>query len=91
MPDGKKTKRDAKKGKQLRHKDPKKKTAGTRHKDGDTFTGGKNVKGRPKPGKKKNLKCFNRGGYVTCVDTGRAKNSKSTGTKAKKKKKHHCK
>ena len=63
-----------KKSLQLRNKDPKKKTTGTRHKDGQTFKDGKSAKGKPKPSSKKNLKCFNRGGYVTCVDTGRAKN-----------------
>jgi hypothetical protein len=67
---------------QLRNKDPKKKKTGTRHKDGETFKGGKNTKGRPKIAKK-NLKCFNRGGYVTCIDTSKGKhyhkNKKNTG------------
>ena len=74
-----------KKNLQLRYKDPKKKTTGTRHKDGETFTGGKNTKGKPKPSSKKNLKCFNRGGYVTCIDKGRSKkfHKKNTGTGSK--------
>jgi len=73
-----------KKSLQLRNKDPKKKQTGTRHKDGQKFKDGKSAKGKPKVAKK-NLKCFNRGGYVTCVDTSKAKNyhKKSNGDSRK--------
>ena len=78
-------KRNPKKSLQLRYKDPKKKTTGTRKKDGETFRGGKNTKGKPKVNKK-NLKCFNRGGYVTCVDTSKTKHHhKNSGTGCPKK------
>ena len=59
-----------KKSLQLRNKDPKG-TKTTKHKDGQKFTGGKAVK-KPKANKKY-LKCFNRGGYVTCIDTSKGK------------------
>ena len=59
-----------KKSLQLRTKDPKG-TKTDKHKDGQKFSGGKAVK-KPKVNKKY-LKCFNRGGYVTCIDTSKSK------------------
>ena len=59
-----------KKSLKLRNKDPKGTTT-AKHKDGQKFSGGKAT---TKPTvAKKYLKCFNRGGYVTCIDTSKGK------------------
>jgi hypothetical protein len=85
------TKPNYKKARQLRNKDPKGTTT-TKHKDGQKFVKGKSASGKPKVAKK-NLKCFNRGGYVTCVDKSKPKKAnqkKNTGTGCGKGGKQKC-
>ena len=75
----------------LRNKDPKKKSKGTRHKDGETYKSGKRVGGRPKA-KKSNVICRQMGKATVCFDKSKPKRSdakpvKRKGKKPKKKKK----
>jgi len=68
----------------LRNKDPKKKKSGVSHKDGETFKGGKNVKGRPKA-KKKNVVCRQMGKATVCFDKSKPKRSDKRKVRHKKK------
>ena len=68
----------------LRNKDPKKKGTGTRHKDGETYKGGKRVGGRPKA-KKSNVICRQMGKATVCFDKSKPKRSDSRKVKHKKK------
>ena len=58
----------------LRENDPKG-TKTTKRKDGETFSGGKNKKGRPKPTSKGNLVCKQIGRATVCFDKGKPKRS----------------
>ena len=97
MPNVKKTKPKKKTGKPLRdmrvlrNKDPKKSTT-NKSKDGQKFSKGKAVGGKPKPSSKANLVCRQFGPNTVCFDKGKPKRAdgkkvKRKGTVSKKKKK----